>query len=144
MVYHSAASGHIDFDSDLMDPIWRRLATDWEQAFQTRLPQALASHADASSKLLHCFHEAVAERANATGVGLASLPILKTQVNDNRQILQGFDLFLTAQANVLQREANRGFTSCIARLKGTVYHMCTTESGRGSYKWMKEHMRATS
>jgi hypothetical protein len=139
-VYHSAAAGHRDFNSDLVDPIIKRLATGWERAFQIRLPKAFDTYIGNSSKLLHKFHEYIEERAKTSGVGLASLSILKTQVCNYEQLFKDLGTALIAQMNELQRHANRDFSPCIATIMHTVYDVCTEERGAGSYKRMKEHM----
>ncbi|KAI4946501.1 hypothetical protein J4E91_007189 [Alternaria rosae] len=139
-VYHSSTAGHCDFNSDLVDPIFKQLATSWERAFQTRLPKAFDAYISNSSTLLHMFHEAIEERARTSSVGLANLSILKTQVCNYEQLFKDLGVTLITQMNELQREANRDFSPCIAGIMHTVYDVCTEERGAGSYKRMKEHM----
>lgn len=139
-VHHSSTAGHRDFNSDLVDPIIKQLATGWERAFQTRLPKALDAYISNSSTLLHMFHEAIEERARTSSVGLANLSILKTQVCNYEQLFKDLGVTLITQMNELQREANRDFSPCIAGIMHTVYDVCTEERGAGSYKRMKEHM----
>jgi GTPase SAR1 family protein len=139
-VYQSRAAGHRDFNSDLVDPIVKRLAAGWERAFQARLPKAFDTYIGNSSKLLHKFHEAIEERGKTSGVGLANLSILKTQVSNYEQLFKDLGPTLIAQMNELQREANRDFTPCVANIMHTVYGVCSQESGQGCYKRMKEHM----
>ncbi|KAI4958590.1 hypothetical protein J4E86_004194 [Alternaria arbusti] len=139
-VYHSSAAGHRDFNSDLVDPIIKQLATGWERAFQTRLPKAFDAYIGNSGTLLHKFHEAIEERARTSGVGLANLSILKTQVCNYEQLFKDLGVTLITQMNELQREANRDFSPCIAGIMHDVYDVCTEERGAGSYKRMKQHM----
>ncbi|KAI4649500.1 hypothetical protein J4E93_003820 [Alternaria ventricosa] len=139
-VYHSSAAGHRDFNSDLVDPIIKQLATGWERAFQTRLPKAFDAYIGNSSTLLHKFHEVIEERARTSGVGLANLSILKTQVCNYEQLFKDLGVTLITQMNELQREANRDFSPCIAGIMHSIYDACTEERGAGSYKRMKQHM----
>ncbi|KAI8943413.1 hypothetical protein NX059_001425 [Plenodomus lindquistii] len=139
-VYHSPSAGLRDFNADLVDPILKKLASGWERAFQSRLPQAFKTYVTNSSKVLHAFHSAVEERARKNGVGLASLTMLKTQINTYEQLYADLGTLLVTQMTELQREANRDFTPTIANIMHTVYYACAVESGPGSYKRMKEHM----
>lgn len=139
-VYHSTAAGHRDFNSDLVNPIRKRLATSWERAFQTRLPKAFDAYIANSSKLLHKFHEAIEERARSNGVSLANLSILKTQICNYEQLFGDLGVTLGTQMNELQRDANRDFTPSIAKIMHEAYEVCTEERGPGSYKRMKEYM----
>ncbi|KAG9195536.1 hypothetical protein G6011_00657 [Alternaria panax] len=139
-VYHSAAAGHRDFNADLVDPIKVKLAAGWERAFQMRLPKAVDAYVKNSSTLLHGFHEAIEERTKTSGVSLANLSILETQISNFEQLFKDLGGTLLTQMTELQREANREFTPCIANIMHTAYDVCTDEHGPGSYKRMKEHM----
>ncbi|KAF2031640.1 hypothetical protein EK21DRAFT_62781 [Setomelanomma holmii] len=138
--YHSSSAGRRDFNADLVDPIAKKLATSWERAFQNRLPKAFDAFVKASGRLLHNFHQAVEERARQNGVRLASLSALKTQIYTYEQLFADLNQVLVTLMTEQQREANRDFTPTIANIMHTVYDMCTTESGQGSFKRMKEHM----
>jgi hypothetical protein len=139
-VFQSSVAGHRDFNSDLVEPIMKRLAPSWERVFQASLPQKLAAHIDKLSKLLHEFHGTIEEHANDSGVGLSNLSILKTQIFNHEQTLKDLDLSLRDQMNGLQREANREFTPSIEQAMRTAYTACVALNGRGSYKLMKDHM----
>ncbi|KAH6846627.1 hypothetical protein B0T12DRAFT_444041 [Alternaria alternata] len=139
-VFQSAAAGHRDFNADLVSPIKIKLATGWERAFQVRLPKAVDTYIKNSSTLLHGFHEAIKEYTKTKGVTLANLPILETQIGNFEQLFKDLGGALLIQMTELQREANRDFTPCIAKVMHTAYSACTDESGSGQYKRMKEHM----
>ena len=139
-VFQSAAAGHRDFNADLVSPIKIKLATGWERAFQVRLPKAVDTYIKSSSTLLHGFHEAIKEYTKTKGVTLANLPILETQIGNFEQLFKDLGGALLIQMTELQREANRDFTPCIAKVMHTAYSACTNESGSGQYKRMKEHM----
>ncbi|CAO2648594.1 Nn.00g078610.m01.CDS01 [Neocucurbitaria sp. VM-36] len=138
--YHSATAGHRDFNSDLVNPIIKKLATGWERAFQSRLPKAFNTYIANSGRILQAFHEAIEKRVRENGVGLANLSILKTQIHTYEQLFKDLGAVLITQMTELQREANRDFTPTIASIMHTVYDICTAEHGQGSYKRMKEHM----
>ncbi|KAH7073915.1 hypothetical protein BKA63DRAFT_43281 [Paraphoma chrysanthemicola] len=138
--YHSPTAGHRDFNSDLVGPIVKRLATSWERAFQNRLPKAFDAFIKDSGKLLHKFHQAVEERARQNGVGLASLSALKTQIFTYEQLFPDLNQVLITTMTELQREANRDFTPTVANIMSTVYDLCTKECGQGSFMRMKAHM----
>ncbi|CAN9359630.1 unnamed protein product [Alternaria alternata] len=139
-VFQSVAAGHRDFNADLVSPIKIKLATGWERAFQVRLPKAVDTYIKKSSTLLHGFHEAIKEYTKTKGVTLANLPILETQISNFEQLFKDLGGALLIQMTELQREANRDFTPCIAKVMHTAYSACTDESGAGQYKRMKEHM----
>ncbi|KAF9700954.1 hypothetical protein EKO04_000363 [Ascochyta lentis] len=141
-VYQSPTAGHRDFNSELVDPIVKKLATGWERAFQNRLPKAFATFIADSGKILHKFHEAVEERARENGVGLASLSTLRTQIYTYEMLFGELNQTLTELMTNLQREANRDFTPTIASIMHTVYDVCAEEHGSGSFKRMKAHMAA--
>ncbi|KAI0583441.1 Dynamin-N domain-containing protein [Pyrenophora tritici-repentis] len=139
-VYRSMSAGHRDFNSDLVDPILKRLATPWERTFQSHLPGKIETHIENSAKLLHKFHEAIQERGNDSGMSLAKISILKGQLTHYEQFLRDFGMDLINQMNELQREANRDFTPCVAMAMHDAYEYCAMEHGKGSYKRMKDHM----
>ncbi|KAJ4378700.1 hypothetical protein N0V86_005571 [Didymella sp. IMI 355093] len=140
--YQSHTAGHRDFNSELVDPIVKKLATSWERAFQNRLPKAFATFISDSGKILHKFHEAVEIRARENGVGLASLSTLKTQIYTYEVMFRELSQVLIGSMTNLQREANRDFTPTIANIMHTVYETCTEEHGKGSFMRMKAHMAA--
>ncbi|XP_014558036.1 hypothetical protein COCVIDRAFT_14750 [Bipolaris victoriae FI3] len=139
-VYHSTAVGKRDFNSDLVEPIMKRLATGWERTFQRRLPEALNSHIDDLNKLLNNTHRAIEVRAQNTGIGLANVSILKTRLPIYEDVLKAYGVDLVNQMNDIQREANRNFTPCIMDTMRDAYNICAAQNGLGSFKRMKEHM----
>jgi hypothetical protein len=138
--YHSATAGLRDFNADLISPIVKKLASGWELAFQDRLPNAFAAFTKSSGTLLHSFHAAVEEFAQKNGVGLASLAALKTQIRTYEHLFDDLNQVLITKMTELQREANRDFTPTIANIMHTVYDICASEHGQGSFMRMKQHM----
>jgi hypothetical protein len=124
-----------------VDPILKRLATGWERAFRIRLPKAFNTYVANSGTIIHNFHETVEERARDNGVGLASLSMLNTQIYNYEQIFKELGILLITQMTELRREANRDLTPTIAQVMSTVYDTCTSETGKGQYKRMKDFMR---
>ncbi|KAH6642388.1 hypothetical protein C7974DRAFT_420684 [Boeremia exigua] len=139
-VYHSAAAGHRDFNSELVEPIIKNLATGWERAFQNRLPKAFATFIADSGKILHKFHEAVEARARDNGIGLASLSTLKTQIHTYEKLFGELNQALIHSMTEMQREANRDFAPTILDIMQTAYQTCVDEHGPGSFKRMKAAM----
>lgn len=140
--YHSKTSGFRDFNSELIDPITKRLATGWERAFQNRLPKTFELYTKDSSKILHQFHDMIEERAKQNGVGLASLASLKNQVYTYEQLFADLYTLLVTSMTEIQREANRDFTPTIVAIMSTVYDICAEERGPGSFMRMKGQMTA--
>ncbi|RMX99159.1 hypothetical protein D0867_12197, partial [Hortaea werneckii] len=60
-VYQGAA-GLRDFNQELIQPVYKQLASAWEKAFQRRLPHILQSFTKTGSAMLKKFHAAVADR----------------------------------------------------------------------------------
>jgi hypothetical protein len=138
--YHSATVGLRDFNADLISPIVKKLASGWEHAFQDRLPNAFATFTKSSGTLLHSFHAAVEELARKNGVGLASLAALNTQIHTYEHLFNELNQVLITKMTELQRDANRDFTPTIANIMHTVYELCASEHGQGSFMRMKQHM----
>ncbi|KAE8844038.1 hypothetical protein HRS9122_05141 [Pyrenophora teres f. teres] len=139
-VYHSASAGHRDFNSDLVEPILKRLATPWERTFQSHLPRTIKTYIDNSVKLLYKLHQGIQERTNNGGMSLANLSVLKGQLTHYEQFLRDFGMSLINQMNGLQRDANRDFTPCVAMAMHDAYEYCAIVQGKGSYKHMRDHM----
>ncbi|KAF5847933.1 hypothetical protein GGP41_009209 [Bipolaris sorokiniana] len=139
-VYHSTAAGKRDFNSDLVEPIMKRLATGWERTFQRRLPEVLNSHIDDLNKVLNKAHKAIEARTQYTGVGLANLSILKTRLPIYKDGFKAYGVDLVDGMKEIGREANRDFTPCIVDMMRDAYNICAAQNGPGSFKRMKEHM----
>jgi hypothetical protein len=129
-----------DFNAELMEPIKKRLATNWERAFQKRLPRAMKLYTEVSSKLLHSFHETVDEHLGENGVGRSHLALLKEQTSTYEKLFNGKLGELVASMTELQRNANRDFTPIIAEHMEHAYKLCTEEKGKGSFVRMKANM----
>ncbi|KAF2471415.1 uncharacterized protein BDR25DRAFT_223354 [Lindgomyces ingoldianus] len=139
-VYTSSSAGLWDFNTELSDPIIKRLANSWERAFQNRLPKILQNYSRDSGKILHRFHDTIEERARQNGVGLANLQLLKNQIYTCENLFAEFCSVLVNSMNELQRDANREFTPTIVTLMRDAYEACTEEHGAGSFKRMKAYM----
>ncbi|KAJ4989063.1 tat pathway signal sequence [Stagonosporopsis vannaccii] len=139
-VYSSSSAGHRDFNSDLVEPIIKKLASGWERAFQIRIPKAFATFIAESAKLLRKFHDAVEKRARENQIGLASLSTLETQLVTYESIFGEQNQGLVERMTALQREANRDFAPTILKAMQNAYVVCTNERGPGSFKRMKAAM----
>ncbi|KAI7665429.1 hypothetical protein KC318_g7127, partial [Hortaea werneckii] len=78
-VYQGAA-GLRDFNQELIQPVYKQLASAWEKAFQRRLPHILQSFTKTGSAMLKKFHAAVADRCRQQGQSIARIGMLKTQL----------------------------------------------------------------
>ncbi|KAF2179023.1 hypothetical protein K469DRAFT_597528 [Zopfia rhizophila CBS 207.26] len=139
-VYQSKTSGLRDFNSELNEPITKRLATGWERAFQHRLPKTLEKYAQNSSQILHDFHYLIEQHARQNGAGIASLQMLGSQIYNYEQLFKELGGHLHNHIMELQRTANREFTPVIASLMHAVYDACAQEHGSGSFMRMKRNM----
>ncbi|KAJ4310762.1 hypothetical protein N0V94_008285 [Neodidymelliopsis sp. IMI 364377] len=139
-IFRSTTVGKCDFNSDLVDPIVKKLATGWERAFLNRLPKAFSNFIGDSGKLLHKFHEAVEMHVHHNGVSLASLSTLKTQIHNYEMLFGKLNPHLIQLMTKLQREANRDFAPTIENFMSTVHEVCAEESGKGSFVRMKAAM----
>ncbi|KAJ5035261.1 Dynamin family-domain-containing protein [Bipolaris maydis] len=139
-VFHSTAAGKRDFNSDLVEPIMKRLATGWERTFQRRLPETLNNHIDDLDKLLGKAHKAIEARVRSTGIGLANLSVLRTRLPNYKDGFKAYGVDLVNEMKEIQREANRDFTPCIVDMMRDAYNICAAQNGPGSFKRMKEHM----
>jgi hypothetical protein len=137
---YKGAAGLRDFNAELMEPITKKLATSWERTFQNRLPKAFEVYIKDSNAILRHFHQMVEDRCRQTGVGLATLSMLKSQVYTNEDLFNNFYNVLLAAMTDLQRDANRDFTPVIVTVMQTAYTLCTEEKGKGSFMRMKNHM----
>jgi hypothetical protein len=141
-VYQSSSAGFRDFNAELIEPITKRLATNWERTFQNRLPKVIDLYAQDSSRILHNFHAKVDDHARHNGVGIAQLALLQEQTHTYQRLFkEKFNELITTMTD-LQREANRDFTPTIVSFLEAVYVMCTEERGPGSFMRMKAHMDA--
>ncbi|KAF2139631.1 uncharacterized protein K452DRAFT_300175 [Aplosporella prunicola CBS 121167] len=133
-------AGPRDFNEELMAPVIKSIASNWEKCFQRQLPVQVASFTDKVTKLLKNFHKDVQRRAHDNGVSIARLSGLSQQLQNYEPFLKEQIKVITDQMNDIQREANREFTPAIAAAMRHAYSLCANESGTGSYVRMKSHM----
>ncbi|OCL10223.1 hypothetical protein AOQ84DRAFT_387654 [Glonium stellatum] len=136
----AGASGPRDFNAELNEPITKQLATGWERAFRRRLPHVLNTYTKQSNALLTAFHQAVEARSRHNGAGIARLNMLAGQLRAYSQVFANLAAAMVEQMTTQQRDANREFTPVIGAAMETVYRICADESGKGSYKRMKDTM----
>lgn len=136
----SGSSGPRDFNGELAEPMIKQVASGWERTFQRILPAQIDVFKARTLQLLVGFHDTVMKRAHDNGVSIASIAMLRGQ-------LQNYEPFLAAQAHtikemitVAQREVNREFTPVIAAAMEQAYVVCGSIVGPGTYMRMKEHM----
>ncbi|GAP92026.2 putative tat pathway signal sequence [Rosellinia necatrix] len=137
---YSGASGPRDFNSELFQPISRGLATNWERAFQRRLPTVLEGFARDAASHLQQFHQTAKARAEQRYTNPASLLTLSNQILSHIRTIKAIPTTINGTITETQREANREFTPVICHMMTTAYDICTNESGPGSYARMKDAM----
>ena len=139
-VFHSAHSGHRDFNAELLEPITKKLANGWERAFQRLLPRAFDFYSHISASVLRQFHEYVEARAHDNGTSLAMLGMLRGSIRTYEKMFQDLNIQLKTRVTDAQRDANRDFTPTVASTMATVYNACVSETGAGSFGRMKTQM----
>ncbi|KAI6827790.1 hypothetical protein KC340_g9470 [Hortaea werneckii] len=138
-VYQGAA-GLRDFNQELIQPVYKQLASAWEKAFQRRLPHILQSFTKAGSAMLKKFHTAVADRCRQQGQSIARIGMLKTQLGAYDAIIKDMANNMIRQINDGQRDINREFTPVISKAMSPAYDVTSAESGPGCYMRMKNAM----
>ncbi|KAI7000145.1 hypothetical protein KC360_g724 [Hortaea werneckii] len=138
-VYQGAA-GLCDFNQELIQPVYKQLASAWEKAFQRRLPHILQSFTKAGSAMLKKFHTAVADRCRQQGQSIARIGMLKTQLGAYDAIIKDMANNMIRQINDGQRDINREFTPVISQAMSPAYDVTSAESGQGCYMRMKNAM----
>ncbi|KAI7199100.1 hypothetical protein D0869_07257 [Hortaea werneckii] len=138
-VYQGAA-GLRDFNQELIQPVYKQLASAWEKAFQRRLPHILQSFTKTGSAMLKKFHAAVADRCRQQGQSIARIGMLKTQLGAYDAIVKDMASNMIRQINDGQRDINREFTPVICQAMSPAYDVTAAESGPGCYMRMKNAM----
>ncbi|KAI0502901.1 hypothetical protein F5B22DRAFT_631257 [Xylaria bambusicola] len=137
---YCGASGPRDFNSELFDPISRRLATGWERAFQRCVPRILKAFATEAVDELKQFHQTVKARAEERRNRTAGIATLSSQISAHARTLEALPGAMNEKMTASQREASRSFTPVIQDEMGDAYTICTNEHGTGSYARMKAAM----
>ncbi|KAI7160752.1 hypothetical protein KC349_g3303 [Hortaea werneckii] len=138
-VYQGAA-GLRDFNQELIQPVYKQLASAWEKAFQRRLPHILQSFTKTGSAMLKKFHAAVSDRCRQQGQSIARIGMLKTQLGAYDAIVKDMANNMIRQINDGQRDINREFTPVISQAMSPAYDVTAAESGPGCYMRMKNAM----
>ncbi|KAI1322901.1 hypothetical protein F5Y16DRAFT_403978 [Xylariaceae sp. FL0255] len=137
---YSGASGPMDFNQLLFDPISRALANGWERCFQRRIPKALDEFVKEASIQLNHFHQTAQTRAEERHTNIAGIITLSSQMVAHIRTLKELPVALRAKITELQREASREFTPVICGCMLQAYQICVDERGPGSYQRMKAAM----
>ncbi|KAI1435391.1 hypothetical protein GGR50DRAFT_703194 [Xylaria sp. CBS 124048] len=137
---YTGVSGFRDFNQDLIDPIYRSLANDWEQAFQHRLPAKLEGFADDTATKLEQFHLAVKSRVEGHQTDAAALLILSNQIQAHMRVLKELPTSIRDKITPLQRGTNRQLTFLIGVAMDRIYSACRDKRGPGSFAQMKDVM----
>ncbi|KAF2800452.1 hypothetical protein K505DRAFT_228631 [Melanomma pulvis-pyrius CBS 109.77] len=137
--FQSGSAGYKNFNSELIEPILKLLATGWERAFQTRLPEIIQQYTQASIRVLQNFHEEIEKNARQHGE-LAHLPLLTSLIRNHEQRFRDHNINLIYQMTRLHRDANRQFMPAIANIMIKGYENCDKERGTGAFMRMKDRM----
>jgi hypothetical protein len=127
----SGTAGPKDMNAELIAPLIKLLASNWEKAFARRLPSVLQSFSRKSKTLLLSFHAEIESRCRKNGVGVAGLNMLSQQLRNYEGTFVNLTNEMIEVINNLQREANREFTPVIADNLSSAYEFCTAEVGSG-------------
>ncbi|KAK6433371.1 hypothetical protein LTR95_010456, partial [Oleoguttula sp. CCFEE 5521] len=79
-VYTSGSADARDFNADLVEPMYKTLASHWECAFQRQLPAILKGITKSAGTTLKDFHTALEARFSQKGHGLARIGRLRNQL----------------------------------------------------------------
>lgn len=141
---YSNAQGLHDFNAQLTDPMLKVFAPGWERCFSRRVPGIMAGLSTAVGSVLEKFHSLVEDRARRNGGPIASLQMLKHQLNTYKETFK--DIATAARDEIItnQKDINREFVPVVAEAMDRAYDGCSAESGPGSFMRMKglmsEHM----
>ena len=136
----AGASGARDFNAELVEPVYKQMASVWEKTFQRRLPNILNSFKRSATSVVKQFHTAVETRTRERGTGAHRLNLLAQQLD---QYSATFGDLCTSAVNELnegQREINREFVPAITAAMEPAYNDASEERGTGSFKRMKGHV----
>lgn len=89
-------------------------------------------------KLLLNFHQSLVAREH--NAGNPRLALLIRHVESYTAVFQDLANGMTTLVNEQQKDCNRGFTPAIMEAMEPAYNACVAESGKGSFKRMKDHM----
>ncbi|KAI0164025.1 hypothetical protein GGR57DRAFT_452090 [Xylariaceae sp. FL1272] len=137
---YAGASGARDFNQELFDPVSKKAASGWEQAFQRKLPTILQNFAKETQAKLHAFHQATKTRADQQNINVVGLITLTSQLVAHTRRLQSLPADIQVRMTDLQREANREAVPVVCQMMGPAYQICAAECGIGCYARMKTAM----
>jgi len=126
----AARSGYLDFNADLVDVLKASLKESWPRVFFRQVPKALERSQTEHSRALEVFHSAALTAGRALGVDQRGLDALIQQIPAHAQSLRAAVEKGREEIKLLQREANRQFTVCIADMMAAVYKDCAQQTGR--------------
>ncbi|KAK3399245.1 hypothetical protein B0T20DRAFT_194866 [Sordaria brevicollis] len=132
------AVGPRDFNTELLDPLQKRIAPSWEQVFSRTLPQGIDALGQDLANLLEGFQGEMHERPQLRDS--SSYELVREQVKTLGGILRETAPFI-CQCRAGQKEANRLFKPAIEEAMKAAYEKCVAETGNGCYKRMKDLMR---
>ena len=137
---YTNASGPILFNEQLIEPIFKHIATGWEKSFTRQSPGVLQSLVTSVDQLVHTFHDDVEKRALRNDGSVARFMMLKHGLLTYREMIADATNRTKKDISEKQKDINQGFVPVVADLMNPVYDYCTEERGAGSFKRMKAGM----
>lgn len=133
-------TGHHDLNAQLTEPLTRSLAQHWDNAFSTKLPQAVAKLASKLKALLSTFHSDVEIKYNQVEEFAPSFLVLGQQIQIYQALCTDLEAEMNTLVNHLQRESNRKFIPVVTNTLDPAYNFCAREVGVGK-SISKKHAR---
>ncbi|OJJ50257.1 hypothetical protein ASPZODRAFT_128885 [Penicilliopsis zonata CBS 506.65] len=137
---YANAQGPHDWNAELIEPVIKAVASDWEQMFSRRVQFFMKKATQDSGKLFESFHNSVQDEVSGNSRALGSLQMLSHQLENYRRLLH--DLYDNSGKGIVleSREINRMFQPVIGEALNAAYYSCTAERGPGSFMRMKATM----
>ncbi|KAG2493806.1 hypothetical protein HYH03_008025 [Edaphochlamys debaryana] len=141
-VYSGGVAGQIDWNFELVEPVYNAIQVPWDSLFNHRLPGTLAGAEKPSLALFDSFVESLRQRMAALGVGTDQLDALQKQVRREaerqlRTCLQA----ATARAAEAAKELSHGVLEpAVQAFMRPAYTGAAEERGKGSFMRMRSLM----
>eukprot|EP01114_Cavostelium_apophysatum_P012584 TRINITY_DN2852_c0_g1_i1.p1 TRINITY_DN2852_c0_g1~~TRINITY_DN2852_c0_g1_i1.p1 ORF type:complete len:1432 (-),score=454.04 TRINITY_DN2852_c0_g1_i1:258-4553(-) len=140
-VYNSGAAGRINFNEDLVEPIYRQISVNWDRMFGEELAKLLNEHLE---RILQSGDKVVFQFART----LSKYGVQQTRITTNATHARNdmkkklLLLFAEIQHFVVEEQKNisRILTPLVQQFMGEAYQGCNEEWGTGCFNRMKNLM----
>jgi hypothetical protein len=129
-----------NWNEELLEPISKHLAPNWERNFQHSLPNILDDFANTCQNTLASFHRAAIDEKQHDRRYVVLVNLLAQQLRAHTQSVNDISEAMKEKLADLQRDANRAFAPIIVNAMTRAYVDCAAQSGPGSFLRMKQIM----